>query len=202
MLAFRFLLCFGTTQTVGRSKKVGTEPAPGFTRPTYRVESCGRHNFWGWGPKVVGHRNFRTPQHLTPTAHPNCPAFGPIANHPHSLTDRHPPAPTATATSTCTAEAWRSWRNRIPSRQWWTCTRKARTLPPPKVFCVLPANTCMNDHGSSLPCFPGYMTTARRQLLGLVPELRHMNTEAEQRAVTGKVLRPWVKDKLETEWPT
>ena len=49
--------------------------------------------------------------------------------------------------------------------------------------------------------FVGYMTTARRQLLGLMPELRHMNTEAEQRAVTGKALRPWVKDKLEIEWP-
>ena len=36
MLAFRFLLCFGTTQTVGTSKKVGTEPVPGSTRPTYR----------------------------------------------------------------------------------------------------------------------------------------------------------------------
>ena len=50
--------------------------------------------------------------------------------------------------------------------------------------------------------FFGYMTTARRQLLVLVPDLRDTDdTGAVQKAATEKVLRPWVKDCLETEWP-
>ena len=50
--------------------------------------------------------------------------------------------------------------------------------------------------------FFGYMTTARRQLLVLVPDLRDTDdTGAVQKAATEKVLRPWVKECLETEWP-
>ena len=73
MLAFRFLLCFGTTQTVGRSKKVGSEPAPGSTRPTYRVPSVATP---------------LAPPSLTRTSAPSLTAGG-----PSSARRRAPPGP-------------------------------------------------------------------------------------------------------------